>query len=72
MDDAMGSLAAGRELAALGRVDGMVAMLSASGPARRREAHARRRPASPAEGGRKRPRRARSCIRARENMASAI
>jgi hypothetical protein len=75
MVDAMGSHASGRELAALGRADGPSPLLDEGNVtvmARRREADALRRPASPAAARRERPRRARSRIRAREHMGATI
>src|SRR6266540_2249694 len=52
MVDAMGSSVSGRELAALGHVDGTPAMLAASVAARQRGVDAQWRPAPPASGGR--------------------
>jgi hypothetical protein len=72
MGDDTSSPVSGRELAALGHVDGTVAMLAASVPAQRREADAERRPAPPVFGRRERPRPARSRSRAREIVAAAI
>jgi hypothetical protein len=69
------SHASGRELTALGRGDGPSPLLDLGNvtvTARRREAHAFRRPASPDDGTRKRPRRVRSCIRAREGTGVSI
>jgi hypothetical protein len=72
MVDAMRSSASGRELAALGRTDGALAMLPASVTARPCEAPGSQSPALPGWASRKRPGRARPRIRAREIMASAI
>jgi hypothetical protein len=72
MVDAMRSHASGRELAALGHADGRSAMPVASVTVRLREAQARVSPAQPGSAGPERPRRARSCIRAREIMGSTI
>jgi hypothetical protein len=73
MIDATGSPSPGRELAAPGRDGQAAAMLDASVPLARREAHARRMAAvrrpSP---GRERPGRARSRIRTRDSVASII
>jgi len=72
MIDAMRSPPPGRELAARVRDGRAAAMLDASGPLSRREAHARRGAVPRSQPGRKRPRRARSRIRTREIVASLI
>src|SRR5207244_8436874 len=72
MVDAMRSPTAGRELVRLGRRGGRLPMLAASVSGRRGEVQAWRRPAPPAAAGPERPRRARSRIRTREIVASAI
>jgi hypothetical protein len=72
MIDAAKSSVPGRELGVLGRDGVPVAMLKASGPVRRRAADGRWRPALPDSAGRERPSASRSCIRAREGVASII
>jgi len=72
MVDATRSSGPGRELARLGRAGGLVAMLEASVPGRRREADGLRGPASPVCTSRERPRRARSRSRTHEIVASTI
>ena len=72
MVDATGSPSPGRDLAALGRDGRAVAMLDASVPLSRREAHVRAESVERTQHGRKRSRRARSRIRTREIVASTI
>src|SRR5256885_12603111 len=72
MGDSMRSPTAGRELVRLGRRGGRSPMRAASVSGRLGEAQARRRPAPPAAAGPERPRRARSCSRTREIVASTI
>ena len=72
MIDAMRSPSPECELAAGGRDGKATAMLDASVSLSRREAHARRGPASRLPPGWKRPRRARSRFRTREIVASII
>src|SRR5580765_3727403 len=72
MVDAARSSEPGRELARLGRVGDLVAMLEPSRPERRREADGLGGPASPARAVRERPGRASSRNRAREIVASTI
>jgi hypothetical protein len=72
MVDATRSPTPGRELAALGRDGRAAAMLEASVPLSRREAHARTEAAMRPASERKRPGRVRSRIRTREIVASTI
>jgi len=72
MIDAVRSPSPGRKLAARGRDGRAAAMLDASMPLSRREAHARAEAVPRLEAGRKRPRRARLRIRTRELVASII
>ena len=72
MVDVTRSSPPGRELAARGRDARATAMLDASVSLSRREAHARREAVPRPPPGWKRPRRARSCIRTHEIVASTI